>query len=74
MDEDERVDAARGDHPGPDDGLAEGGRGGQHAVIVGLDRGHCRSLHIVQCAKKFDIERATEVSLVFDLRRRAIQL
>ena len=43
MHEHERVDAALGDEPGGDDGLAERGRGGQHAGLVRQHR-VCRRL------------------------------
>ncbi len=57
-----------------DDGLAEGGRGGQHAIVVGLDRGHGGCLHIVQRAKKLDIERSTGIAFVFELCRGSVRL
>ena len=38
MHEDQRVDAALGDEPRSDHGLAEGGRGGQNAGVVGQHR------------------------------------
>jgi hypothetical protein len=74
MDENERVDATRGDHARADDGLAERRRSGQHAVVVGLNRGDGGGLYVMQGAQKFQVEWPTCIAFVFELRRGSVQL
>jgi hypothetical protein len=42
------VDPSCGDHPGANDGLAEGRGGGQHAVVMGFEGNHGRFLNVMQ--------------------------
>ena len=48
MDEDECVDATGSNQLSSHDGLPEGGRGSQYAIVVRLNRSHCRCLHSVE--------------------------
>ena len=74
MDENQRVDAACGDHARADDGLAERRRSGQHAIIVGFDRSDGGRLYVVQCAEKFEVQWPTRIAFIFELRRGSVQL
>ena len=69
MNENQRVDTTCGDHARADDGLAERRRGGQHAAVVGFDRGDGGGLYVMQGAQKFEIQWPTSIAFVFELLR-----
>ena len=64
--EDKRVHAPLRDHAGADDRLAEGCGGGEHAVVVRLDRRNGGGLEVVQRAEERHIETFTGVTLILE--------
>ena len=68
MDEDERVDAANGDHVGADHGLAKRCGGCEHAEVGRLEGSDSRGLHFVERAEESNREGGPALPLVDDPR------
>ena len=64
MDENQRIDAALGDQPCGDDGFSEGGRGGEHAGVVGQHGLGGDLLLGLQLAVETHIQRPARIALV----------